>query len=535
MNGNILKKTFFGILLLSAASAQAACPAGWICPKVPILPPQTKVGAWYSIYFYKPGATQFDHWKDWTRYKPMLGYYDSGDVIKAQYPIMKAAGIDYLLLDDTNGLGNDNGEIHANALKVFDDLPADLPVAIANGAALYNAYDGNMNFISREQRRIYQKNEADIIMDQFARRSNYLKWYDPETKTNKPLLVVYNDIQSDHPNDEIIRYWKDPRYTVRYAGGYMESSNPFLIPYENMGGLWGWAVEYPQSKNSETMMVQAGWNTSHIDRPHPHDPLKREGGKAYMRQWLAALKQKPSNIIIPSWNDWAEETAIEPAVRVNPNAELWTDYYGVETPDWYLQITTAYTNLRKGLMAGGFYKTENDPRVYQVVDGKLVHQTAMPHKRPVIVLPDGALELAPIAAPPSSPSIPSGLFMVGVGIYQATGSNYCHFQSMTVFTQVTGKKDANGIPRYSSIPSNMKNVGACKAENTNNNNEESIQIKIPEGLFVVGHAIYYSNGHHYCYFPSMTTFTRLTGRTDVVGVKSYSSIPGTMVNDGNCK
>ena len=534
MNAKLFRTTLIASLWMMAVSAEGACPTGWFCPTTPILSPQTKVGAWYSIYFYKPGETAFDHWKDWTRYKPTLGYYDSGDVIKQQYPIMKGAGIDYLLLDDTNGLGNDNGEIHANALKVFDSLPVDMPVAIANGAALYNGHDGNMNVIPREQRRIYQQVEADVIMEQFAKRPNYLKWYDPATKTNKPLLVVYNDIQSSHPNDEIIRYWNDPRFTVRYAGGYIQSTNPHLLPYENLGGLWGWAVEYPQAKNNETMMVQPGWNTSHINRPHPHDPIKRDRGMSYMRQWLAALKHKPANIIIPSWNDWAEETAIEPGVRIDPTAEMWTDYYGEETPDWYLQITTAYTNLRKGLMNGAFYKMESDPKVYQVVNGALVHQTAMPRKRPVIILPDGALQLSPSnPTNPTTPQNPTGLFIVGTGLYLATGNNYCHFQSMAIYTQMTGKTNADGVTRYSSVPSNMNFVGACKPSVIPV--EEPVQTKIPEGLFKVGHGLYYSNGHAYCYFPSMEIYTRLTGKRDAEGVKSYPSIPASMVNHGSCK
>ena len=528
MKKNLLKATFFGTLMMFASSTNAACPSGWICPTNPILSPQTKVGAWYSIYFYKPGTTPFEHWKDWgVRYKPTLGFYDSGDVIKEQYPIMKAAGLDYLLLDDTNGLGNDGGEIHQNALKVFDTLPADLPVAIANGAALYNSHDGNMNFIPREQRRIYQQIEADVIMEQFAKRPNYLKWLDPETGTQKPLLVVYNNLEASHPNDEIIRFWKDPRYTVRYAGGYIDSTNPELFPYENLGGLWGWAVKYPQARNNETMMVQPGWNTSHLNRPHPHAPLKRDKGESYMRQWLAAIKHKPKNIIIPSWNDWAEETAIEPGVRIDPTAELWSDYYGEETPDWYLQITTAYTNLRKGLMAGAFYKTESDPRVYQVVNGALVHQTAMPRKRPVIVLPDGALTFSNPPTPPA-PTNPSGIFIVGTGLYLASGTNYCYFPSMTVYTQMTGKTNADGVTRYQTIPSSLKYTGACKPE-------EPVLTKIPEGLFLVGTGLYYSNGQAYCYFPSMEVYTRLTGRTDAAGVKSYSSIPSTMTNHGTCK
>jgi hypothetical protein len=47
---------------------------------------------------------------------------------------IKAAGIDYVLLDDTNGIWNDNGEIEKNAKSIFDtddQLPADQRTPLA--------------------------------------------------------------------------------------------------------------------------------------------------------------------------------------------------------------------------------------------------------------------------------------------------------------------------------------------------------------------------------------------------------------------
>lgn len=58
---------------------------------------------------------------------------------------------------------------------------------------------------------------------------------------------------------------------------------------------------------------------------------------------------------------------------------------------------------------------------------------------------------------------------------------------------------------------------------------------ISEGLFVVGVNIYYSNGSAYCYFPNMDFFTQRTGRTNVSGIRVYSSLPQIMRNDGVCQ
>ncbi len=60
-------------------------------------------------------------------------------------------------------------------------------------------------------------------------------------------------------------------------------------------------------------------------------------------------------------------------------------------------------------------------------------------------------------------------------------------------------------------------------------------VAISEGLFVVGLGVYYSNGSAYCLFPNMDFFTKRTGRTDVNGVRVYSSLPSIMRNDGVCQ
>jgi hypothetical protein len=403
--------------------------------------------------------------------------------------------------------------------------------------------------------------EADLIWNELAQRPNHLKWYD--SGTYKPLFVVYNDIQNPHPQDEIKRYWKDPRFTVRYSAGATDASNPLLAPYAKEG-LWGWAVHYPQIVSSETMAVQPGHNTTHLPgRTAP--PVYKNQGQSYMQQWLYVLKHRPRNVIIPSWNDWGEETAIEPARRVVGTAELFTDYYGEETPDWYLQITEAYTNLRLGLMPGVYYRTEDDSKVYKVENGKLIHQGAMPRKKPVILLPAGSLSdylgssgsnqneeptNGPTATPtPSvSDSISEGLFGVGPSLYYSNGVEYCYFPSMSLFTKLTGRTNANGIRQVSQIPSAMKNGGDCKDPNApavvpsltpspspaSGGGSDGV-LTISEGLFVVGVGLYYSNGVAYCYFPSMELFTARTGRTNADGLRRFSQIPSQMKNDGNCK
>jgi hypothetical protein len=569
---------------------------GWICMEDSLIPRDTTIGAWYTVYWYGK-SSQLDHWSEWSRYEPTLGYYDSGDIIKKQESYFERAGINYLILDHTNGWGNDGGRIIANIRKVFAQLSHKYPIALALGAPLWLAQPNENKMPPGEAKAARARAmqiEADSTWAELANQPNYLKWHDPATNSYKPLLVIYNDIQGSYPNDQINRYWKDPRFTVRYSAGTSDSKNPLLQPYAmDLGGIWGWAVKYPQIISNETMAVQAGHNTSHLaSHAGTSVPVYKNNGQAYMQQWLHIIKNKPRNIIIPSWNDWGEETAIEPGRRRVPTAELLTDSYGEEVDDWLLQITAAYTNLRKGLMPDTYYRTEDDPQVYKVENGKLVAQSEMPHRKPVVLLPAGTLK--PYISRRDDPGTPgptpinggwSGWYNEGTCSKSCGGGWQNQVRSCTNPTPANGGAICSGVSTqqvacntHSCAPtpqipinggwSGWYNEGTCSkscgggwqnqvrsctnpapanggaicsgastqqvACNTHSC-EPASQTPISEGLFMVPPHIYYSNGLAYCYFPSMEFFTQRTGRTNVNGIRQFSSIPTTMRNDGNCQ
>ena len=105
----------------------------------------------------------------------------------------------------------------------------------------------------------------------------------------------------------------------------------------------------------------------------------------------------------------------------------WTDSYGTEVPDWYEQITSAYGNLKTGLMPGGFYQDGiGGTSIYQVVNGQLVCQSAPPHGHPVIPLPAGLL--ASLGAPSCTSQQPTiadfgGMYGYGFDSTQKTYTN----------------------------------------------------------------------------------------------------------------
>ena len=373
-------------------TAPAPCPPGWICPAMPILSPATKIGAWYLAYYEKPDHPFGHHWRLYARYQPVGGYFDSGDPlnIRSQFAQMKAAGIDYVILDHANGIGNHKGEIENNVKSIFDTndlLPADRRLRIAIALGLWTG--GSTAPASLAARLKVVQEEADHVWNTYASRPSYLSWQ------GKPLLVEFGPYDSP-VMPKVLRAWNDPRFIVRHMAHRIDISKPLVRQYAPEG-LWGAYVMEPQLASPETIAVQPGYDRAHTGLP-ALPSLARENGARYMRQWLFAIKHRPQNIIIANgWNDFAEETMIAPAVRLatvtNGTPALpWVDSYGTEVPDWYVQITSAYTHLRTGLMANAYYRDEDSTDAYKVTNGKLVMQTALPHGHPVILLPAGTLK-----------------------------------------------------------------------------------------------------------------------------------------------
>ncbi len=152
---------------------------------------------------------------------------------------------------------------------------------------------------------------------------------------------------------------------------------------------------------------------------------------------------------------------------------------------------------------------------------------------PVTSTPTPAPVVTPTPAPQpgsSAPAlIPTGLFAVGSSIYHSNGTNYCYFSSWESFVRLTGKTSVAGIATYSAVPTKMPNDGACQGS------VGGTSATPISGFFIVSGSIYYSNGSHYCYYPSWSMFTTRTGRSNTDGIPVLSSLPSNLVGDGTCQ
>lgn len=380
-----------------------ACPAGWLCPATPLY--TSRVGIWYTNIYRKPAATttpnyaEAFHW-DVSRYEPSLGFYESDDsvALSAHLDEMNAAAIDFMLLDGTNGytytLAYDTDVlVHTQLARP----PAKrVPIAFSLGAQLWASPPGSANAVPQHQA------EVDKVFTDYAGNTTPTYTYAPAFNTppgtedlaslyfawqGRPLMVVYNSYGAGANGLD----WVDPRFTVRRAGAIVSPSAPATTTY-GANGWWGWVTEYPQLVTKDEIGVTPGADNAHRGCAGCDYVLDREGGDLFEREWLRAIASNPRSIVIAGWNDFIDETAIEPASPVSGRgAPPYSDSYGAEVPDWYLQIVTAYSNLRTGLMPGRVYREEGGAAMYRVTDGALVAEAAMPHGQPVIQLPNGSL------------------------------------------------------------------------------------------------------------------------------------------------
>lgn len=323
---------------------------------------RTSVGLWLSVWWTKDD--EFNHWRRCHRL-PARGTYEAGDsdVIADHYAQFRDLGIDFIIMDDTNGCGNDAGRINDNIRAWFefmDARPADERIEICVGSG------GEMRMHGADA----QRRAADYYWQHWAQRPSYFHF------KGRPLLIVDTD-DNYGPGD-----FEDERFTVRWA--YNADNHEAMARNKT----WGWGSYEPCPILEESMSIMPGQRYGYNVAKHKFDPLEtpREGGRLYVRMWLRVLEANPQVVTIADWNNFVEETAIEDCYN-------WEDASGYAVADLYTRITRAYSRLRKGqLVKGEYYRDEVKPEVY-LFDGKsLVHQSGMPERATIIYVPEGWLD-----------------------------------------------------------------------------------------------------------------------------------------------
>jgi hypothetical protein len=425
-----------------------------------------KVGVWYEPlhYNYIDHGIQNSNWgmrnsvtgergKDSLK-SPVVGWgsdeirdtlYSSQDssIVRRQIQAMKKAGIDFILVDITNGFTEKNSTYGSYNYDVTPSYPG-YNADISAGKGARALFDKMYHMPSDQQINIalglgfefwgptslcYDWSNWDSWSNQNLRLSNAISYLDSNYMHNnkysslyfnylgKPLIVAYLDKGDDYPQlsdadrTTIIPRKRFPSLTVKDAVTWMNTFgtnddivkagkciplSKRFVPGITQKRYWGYgngAVDgspnsnTPIPKNSEIMSIMPGywkWNVKSEGKL-----IDRQNGNYYINQWLQVLNVMPRMVLICAWNEWAEESAIEGCEGANG----WKDYYGNNQYDWYLQITQSYTYIFKNnILPSGIYIRENSQKnIYLWNGNSFIYQGVLPHGNPVIILPEGWL------------------------------------------------------------------------------------------------------------------------------------------------
>lgn len=233
---------------------------------------------------------------------PSLGWYNSNDreVMDAHITQMLAAGIDFAIVN----IIADSPPSWAFAHRFFDRLP---------GKALRAAVmiDG-LNTAPAATKASW----VDKAKTEFASHTNYFRLRE------EPLILLFSaSLDFETPGAQLRNvYWTRTydagRNTFNPAGALHPTDWPFWAPT-------------PQPLINGIVPVMPGYDDTRLGRPTPMQH-PRENGRTYHEQWQRALSLKPELVLIYGWNEYFEQTAIEPTDAWGDSYVTWTACYAAK-------------------------------------------------------------------------------------------------------------------------------------------------------------------------------------------------------------
>eukprot|EP00047_Mylnosiga_fluctuans_P008344 m.258322 g.258322 ORF g.258322 m.258322 type:complete len:675 (-) comp21439_c0_seq1:195-2219(-) len=326
-------------------------------------------GLWAAVPPSYGTPTLYNTWEGWfLGYVPLIGKYDSGDsaAIASHFASLSAATVDYIIFDFTNNIGTeyirDRGWIVCQQLAAYRRAHgSSLAYAIAIGGVQYTGNPETMEV------------EAAIAWDSWVMNTSC---GGPDTYFHvdgKPLLLSYTSYAQREAWERLTNHTSTDRFTVRWVQGALpdqgsgcpaqsggiDPHKPWYPPPADYGLYYGWGIPNGSLPNPDVMVVMPGWNNSEgcvVPRNVPSP------GYFYSAMcWAPTLQHAPANIVLNSWNEFAEQTAMEPADSAGapPGCDRWIDAAGQLAPAVYWDATV--DNVRKWRALREAHRAERKP------------------------------------------------------------------------------------------------------------------------------------------------------------------------------
>jgi hypothetical protein len=293
------------------------------------------VGMEYEVWFPGiPGGQQYWHPRWGT---PLLGTYSSNDprVIDKHAQWISDIGVDFILIDLANNSGNalrgrpivrtfiegDTQAVFAEYQKLAASGQPHPKIVILLGAQNEGDVRGERVVTSGEL-----QNEADAVYAQFV--SKYPQIY--FNFAGKPLLVVYAGVPAFSASPK----WSDPRFTVRWMSGYLESQPNLYKNNPRTNTLWSWYDRDPvpahHGESVEAVSVTQAYpgQRSWLDKSGkwPAQGRSGTGGRTtLLTQWNKAIGYNPHVILLNQWNEFGNKNRGAPGTGDQYSAEYSND------------------------------------------------------------------------------------------------------------------------------------------------------------------------------------------------------------------
>ena len=230
--------------------------------------------------------------------RPSLGWYDSTDriVIDTHIDQMTTADFDFVVVN----VIAESPASWANARHFFERLEGRPLKAALMLDGLHTDTAVKTHWVEK-------------VQAEFTRHPNYFWYHD------RPLILLFAARMNFVSPGAMLR-------NVYWTNSYGPGTNTFNLDYILSPRDWPFWSTSPQPLVNGAVPVVPGYVDTHLGRSNPMEH-PRNGGAMYHAQWQHALSLRPEIILVYSWNEHLEQTAIEPTDAWGDRYLKWTACY----------------------------------------------------------------------------------------------------------------------------------------------------------------------------------------------------------------